>query len=70
MQKKKPIKNVNIQCEKCGYCNHKEYVQYSGVCHLCGNILDDKAYFKQQMNKKMRLWRGEKFKSWSYNKDR
>lgn len=61
----------NIKCDICGYQNHKEYVQYSGVCHGCGKILDDKAYFKQQMNKKMRLWRNEKFKTWNYyGKDR
>ena len=66
----KEKKMDNIKCEVCGYQNHKDYVQYSGVCHLCGNILDDKAYFKQQLNKKMRLWRGQKFKDWSYRKDK
>ena len=67
MPKKKEHINENIQCEKCGYCNHKDFVKYSGVCHLCGNILDDKAYFKQQMIKKMRLWRGQRHKDWKYN---
>lgn len=65
MKRKKEWKELNnIKCEKCGYQNHKEYVIYSGQCHLCGNILDEKAYFKQQMNIKMRLWRGKKFKDW------
>lgn len=59
--KKKKYKDLgNIQCEKCGYCNHKEYVKYSGVCNGCGNILDEKAYFKFQMNKKLRLWKGKR----------
>ena len=53
-------KNTNIQCEICKYCNHKEYVVRSGVCHLCGNILDEKAYFKAQMNKRLRLWRNKR----------
>lgn len=47
----------NIKCEICGYQNHKFFVLYSGECHLCGNILDSKAYFKNQMRKKLRLWR-------------
>lgn len=54
----------NIVCDVCGYQNHKDYVKYSGVCHLCGKILDQKAYFKAQMNKKLRLWRGKKLKKW------
>jgi hypothetical protein len=62
--KKKKRKLDNIRCDVCGYCNHKEYVKYSGVCHLCGKILDDRAYFKCQMNKRLRLWRGKKTKRW------
>ena len=53
-------KELIIQCDICGYNNLKQYVKYSGVCHCCGKILDDRAYFKQQMNKKMRLWRNKK----------
>lgn len=55
-----PKRNDNIQCKKCGYCNHKHYVEQTGKCHLCGNILDEKAYFKLQMRKKLRLWRGKR----------
>ena len=62
--KKGKEKLDNIKCDICGYQNHKCYVKYSGVCHLCGKILDDRAYFKAQMNKKLRLWRGEKLKKW------
>lgn len=56
----KPLNN--IKCDICGYQNHKDFVKHSGVCHLCGKILDDRAYFKAQMNKKMRLWRGKRMK--------
>lgn len=63
-------KNDRIKCEVCGYCNGKDFVKFSGVCHCCGKILDEKAYFKQELNKKLRLWRGQKFKNWSYEKDR
>lgn len=61
---KKKRKLDNIKCDVCGYCNHKEYVKYSGVCHLCGKILDDRAYFKQELNKRLRLWRGKKWRNW------
>lgn len=55
-------KQDNIKCDICGYYNKKDYVKFSGVCHLCGKILDEKAYFKSQMNKKLRLWRKDKWK--------
>lgn len=60
MKKKKNFINTNVICDKCGYQNNPDFLKYSGVCHGCGKILDDKAYFKAQMNKKMRLWRGKK----------
>lgn len=53
-----------IQCDICGYHNQKDFVKHTGACHCCGKILDDKAYFKAQMNKKMRMWRG-KLKQWN-----
>lgn len=59
MKKKKEFVNKNIICDVCKYQNNPNYVKYSGVCHLCGKILDDRAYFKAQMNKKLRLWRGK-----------
>lgn len=55
----------NIQCDVCGYYNHKDFVDKTGTCHLCGKVLDDKAYFKQQMNKKLRLWRNAKWRDWN-----
>jgi len=59
--KKKMVELKNIKCDVCGYQNHDYYVKKSGVCHLCGKVLDDKAYFKAQMNKKLRLWRGKRW---------
>lgn len=59
---KKEFVNKNIKCDICGYQNHEYYVKESGVCHLCGKILDERAYFKSQMNKKLRLWRGKKWR--------
>ena len=53
--KKKGIDN--IKCDVCGYQNHRCFVEKSGICHLCGKILDQKVYFKAQMNKKLGLWR-------------
>lgn len=50
----------NVKCDICGYQNYKKYVDCSGICHGCGKILDDKAYFKAQINKKLRLWRGKR----------
>lgn len=64
MKKKKKKFIEYTQCDICGYKNNPDFLQYSGVCHCCGKILDDKAYFKAQMNKKMRLWRDKKFDRW------
>ena len=58
--KKERKKIDNIKCDVCGYQNHNYYVKESGVCHLCGKILDDKAYFKSQMVAKLRLWKGKR----------
>lgn len=55
----------NVRCDICGYHNKVEFLRYSGVCHCCGKILDDKAYFKSQMNKKLRLWRGKNLNKWN-----
>lgn len=66
---KKKEKLDNIKCDICGYQNHKHYVERSGICHLCGKILDDRAYFKAQMNSKLRLWRNKRIdgRDWWYN---
>ena len=61
-KKKEPFKA--IFCDECGYGNNSDYVKYSGVCHGCGKVLDEKAYFKAQMNKKLRLWRNERMSKW------
>lgn len=48
-----------IKCE-CGYQNKKFNVQIYGTCTRCRKILDEKAYFKHEMNEKLRLWRGKR----------
>lgn len=56
---KKDIKPLdNIKCE-CGYQNHKENVQVFGTCRGCGKVLDARAKYKYEMNKKLKLWRGK-----------
>lgn len=47
----------NIICE-CGYQNHKSRIKKYGTCLFCGKVLDSKAKYKYEMNKKLRLWRG------------
>lgn len=54
----KPLDNV--KCE-CGYCNKKYWVNIYATCKLCGKVLDDRAKFKYEMNKKLKLWRGKKW---------
>lgn len=46
----------NIKCE-CGYCNHEYAIKIYGTCLLCGKVLDKKAKYKYEMNKRLRLWR-------------
>ena len=53
-----------VKCDICGYQNSVDFLKYTGVCHCCGKILDEKAHFKHEMSKKMRLWRGKKFRTW------
>lgn len=48
----------NIKCE-CGYQNKKHNVEIYGTCTRCRKVLDEKAKFKYEMNKKLRLWRGK-----------
>lgn len=66
MKQKSKDNLKRIFCDKCKYGNHIDFVKYTGVCHCCGKILDEKAYFKAQMNKKMRLWRGKNIGKWNY----
>lgn len=47
-----------VRCQKCGKYNSKIYLKKYGTC-LCGNVLDKKAKFQYEMNKKLRLWRGK-----------
>lgn len=58
MNKKDKPALRNIKCE-CGYQNHEINVKRYGTCTGCGKVLDERVYFKRQMNKKLRLWRGK-----------
>lgn len=49
-----------IKCE-CGYNNKPIYVSVYGSCLRCKRVLDEKAKFKYDMKRKMRLWRNEKW---------
>lgn len=51
----------NIKCPYCNYENHEFNVKTYGTCTRCKKVLDEKAKFKYEMNKKLRLWKG-KFK--------
>ena len=45
-----------IKCE-CGYYNHKDKIKKYGTCRLCGKVLDKKAKYDYEMNKRLKLWR-------------
>lgn len=53
---RKKIKHV--VCE-CGYYNQPWNVRIYGTCTRCGKVLDKKAKYRYEMNKKLRLWRGD-----------
>lgn len=50
----------NVVCKECGYNNKKHYAKFFGTCLCCGNIIDDKAKFKYEMNKRLLLYRKDK----------
>lgn len=57
---KDKTKGLNlIQCPKCKYNNKPENVKFYGTCRLCDSVLDEKAKYKYEMNKRLRLWRGK-----------
>lgn len=50
--------NLNlIKCPRCNYCNRKYFVKKYGTCNKCNKVLDEKAYFKYRMAKKLHLVR-------------
>lgn len=55
MNTKKNMKEILIQCDYCGYRNKKYYINKYGKCNRCKNILNDRAYFKYMLIKKLRL---------------
>lgn len=56
---KKKVKLENYDCPYCGYSNLKKNYEVYGTCTRCGKVLNEKAKFKYEMNKKLRLWRGK-----------
>jgi ribosomal protein L37AE/L43A len=65
--KKKKVWEPNIICDKCGYQNHKRFVDIYGTCHLCGNVLNKKAKYEYEMVKRLYLWRGKDKKGRKYD---
>ena len=57
MTKKKKVFTEHIICE-CGYNNQPWNVRNYGTCTSCGKVLDQKAKYKYEMNKRLKLWRG------------
>lgn len=48
---------ANVKCPECGYNNKKYNVENYGTCTNCRKVLNEKAKFKYDMNKKLKLWR-------------
>lgn len=53
----------NVICDRCGYHNHKRFVDDYGTCHLCGKVLDEKVKFKREMHQRLHLWAKRKGKN-------
>lgn len=62
---RKQRKLDNIKCDVCGYHNHKEYVNYCGICHGCGKVLNEKVYFRYKMNRKLKIWKDDRPDVWT-----
>lgn len=53
-----------IYCKKCNYYNKIKYVKKSGVCHLCNEVLDERAYFRRMMINKLHLVKKGQLAKW------
>lgn len=51
-----------VICDKCGYNNHKYWIEKSGKCNGCGKILNEKADFIHQMRKKLHIVKGKQWR--------
>ncbi len=61
MGKKKRQKEFKlVVCEKCGYNNQPQFAGFFGTCLRCKNVIDPRAKFRYEMNKKLGTWRKEK----------
>lgn len=58
--KKAKKKYVEFVICECGYNNQPENVARYGTCRFCNKVLDEKVFFKREMNKRLRLWRKKK----------
>lgn len=66
-KKRKKVWEENVICDRCGYQNHKRFVDKYGTYHLCGNVLDKKAKYEYEMVKRLYLWRGKDMKGRKYD---
>ena len=46
--KKEFLKNRFLTC-KCGYNNERKRLENFGTCLRCGEIIDEKSYFKRKV---------------------
>lgn len=58
-KKKEPLMNY-VKCE-CSYNNNPERLKAFGTCLRCGKVLDEKAKYRYEMNKRLKLWREKKW---------
>ena len=53
-----------IYCKKCNYYNKYKYLKKSGTCHLCNEVLDERAYFRRMMINKLHLVKKGQLAKW------
>ena len=58
---KEKTKDLWIKCPNCNYQNKKVFIDIYGTCRLCNKVLNEKAKFKYEMFKRLRLWRNKKW---------
>lgn len=51
------MKDNFVICD-CGYCNNKRAIDFYGNCKNCNKIINEKAWFKFNMYKKLHMWKG------------
>lgn len=62
-------KNLNItKCPICEKYNNNDFLKKYGKCNLCNTVLDEKAYFKYTMIRKLHLFKKKQI-GYTYKKD-